>query len=164
MSRVLAATLAVLALLLSACAGSPRPLTRITAACPLLLSVETGFYLDSDLVPVEQDYGGANETLYACDYKRGAEPIVGLIVREFPLPGLTAAEFIESTIRRGTGFDTIPLPGVGEAAIFLKHADLTGLVAAKRSGPNMRVISFNAAERFDGYRLAALAAIVMARL
>jgi hypothetical protein len=157
--------LVALALLLSACAGSPRqPLARITGACPLLVSVETGFYLDPDLVPVEGNFGGVNETFYACDYNRGGEPVLGMFVREFPSRGLTATDLINSIVRR-SGVATTPVAGVGEAAVFYEQkGGFAVFAAAKKSGPNVRVISFSTVEPIARYRLIALGAIAMARL
>jgi hypothetical protein len=165
MSRAWASVLAVLALVLSACAGPPRqPLARITGACPLLVSVETGFYLDNDLVPVEHNYGGINETVYACDYNRDNKPVVGMIVSEFPSRGQTATDLINSIVRRSR-VETTPIAGVGDAAVFYEQkAGFAVFAAAKRSGPNIRVISFSALKPFASYRLAALGAIAMARL
>jgi hypothetical protein len=163
MSR--AVVLAVLALVLSACAGpARRPLARITSACPLLVSAQTGFYLDNDLIPVEHNFGGVNETFYTCDYNRGDKPVFGMIVREFPGRGQNATDLINSIVRRSP-VATTPIAGVGEAAVFYeRNADFAVFAAAKMAGPNIRAVSFSAQKPFAGYRLAALGAIVMARL
>jgi len=165
MSRAWAGVLAALALVLSACAGPARqPLARITGACPLLVSAETGFYLDPDLVPVEHNFGGINETVYSCDYNRDNEPVIGMIVSEFPSRGQTATDLINSIVRRSR-VQTTPIAGVGEAAVFYQQkAGFAVFAAAKKAGPNIRVVSFSTVKPFAGYRLVALGAIAMARL
>jgi hypothetical protein len=165
MSRAWAGVLAVLALVLSACAAPARPpLDRITGACQLLLTVEAGIYLDPGLVPVEHNFGGADETLYVCDYNRDDKTVFGLIVREFPSQGLGPADLINSIGRRGR-VRTTPVAGVGEAAAYFEpEPGFAAFAAAKKSGPNLRAISMSAPEPFSSNRFAVLAAIVMARL
>lgn len=153
--------------LLPACAGPPpRPVERITGACPLLTSLQTGFYLDPSLIPVESNFGGVNETLYSCTYMRGKQVVVDFVVREFPSRGVDPTNLILSVGRRSRA-ETTPIAGVGDAAIQYdeKNAGVAVLVAVKRSGPNnLRLISFDAVKPFSGDRLAALGAIAMARL
>jgi hypothetical protein len=164
MSRVWAGVLTVAALVLSACAApAGPPLARITGACPLLVSVETGFYLAPDLVPVEGNFSDVNETFHVCDYKRGANPVLGMFVSEFPSRGRTPADSINSIARRN-GWEPTPIAGVGEAAAFFDQEDFAVLIAVKTSGPNLRMISFNAVKSMASYQLAALGAIAMARL
>lgn len=130
----------------------------------MLVSAETGFYLDPDLVPVEHNFGGVNETFYSCDYNRGDKPVFGMIVREFPSRGQTAADLINSIARRGR-VETTPIAGVGEAAVYFEQkSGFVVFAAAKMAGPNIRAISFSATKPFADYRLAALGAIAMARL
>jgi hypothetical protein len=164
MSRAWAGVLAVLVLVLSACAGPAQPpLARITGACPLLVSVEAGLLLGTDLVPVENNFGGVNETLYSCSYTRDKHVIVDFSVSEFYSRGIDPAGLISSVTRRAK---TTPVPGVGEAAVSYERvtSGVFVLMAAKKAGPNLRLISFEAASPYSSNRLAALASIAMSRL
>ncbi|MET0237029.1 MAG: hypothetical protein ABW224_20435 [Kibdelosporangium sp.] len=166
MSRRWAGLLAAVAILLSACSSPARPpLERITGACPLLIAPEIKFFLGSGLLAVEHNFGGVNETLYSCSYTRDNRIVFDFNIREFPAPGSDPASVV-SSIGRRSRLTTTPIVGVGEAAIYYEQpaTHVAVLVAVKRSGPNLRLISFDAVTPFSSSRLAALGAIVMARI
>lgn len=163
MSRLWAG-LAALLLALTACAGPHPPLNRITAACSLLASPAADLHLSHDLIPVERNLGGLNETLYACDYNRGSKPVLGLVVREFVSRGLDPQYLIASIGRRSRA-QTTNVAGVGDAAIFYEQGrGFAVLATAKQAGPNIRLVTFGAYEPISANRLAILGAMVMDQL
>jgi hypothetical protein len=163
MSRLWAGVTALL-LVLSACSGPPPPLERITAACALLSSPKAGFYLGRDLVPVEYNYGGLEETFYSCDFNRGNETLLRLSVREFSARDLKPQDFIGDVARRSR-VQTTNVTGVGDAAVSYERGKGTVvLAAAKKAGPNVRLVSLDAVGPFSADRLAVLGSMVMARL
>ena len=163
MSR-LRAGVVVLSVVLSACSGPPATLKRITTACGLLSSPRAGFHLGEGLVPVEYNYGGLEQTFYACEFNRGKETLLRLSVREFVAGDLRPVDFVSDAARRSRA-RTTDIAGVGDAAVSYRRGRGTVvLVAAKKAGPNVRLVSLDAVGPFSAGRLAALGAVVLDRL
>jgi hypothetical protein len=152
-----------LTLLVSGCSYG-RPVERLSAACPLMVSPEAGLYLDPGLVVVELP--SIEDTLYTCDFKRDNETVFNVSLSEFAARGQSPATLISSISRRARGRGTTAMPGLGDAAVYyeLQRRQFAVLTVAKKSGTRIRVLTLTAQVPFSQTRLAVLASVALQQL
>lgn len=155
--------MAALVVTLSGCSYG-KPVGTLSSACPLLASPEAGLYLGDDLVAVEQEASAA--ATVACTFRRGTEIVLGFSVDEIPARGQSPDQLVYRLGRPAPRGQSTPIQGLGDAAIYfeLRQRRLHVLTVAKRTGGNIRVMTFSSSQPISPNRLGALATIALQHL